>query len=125
MKKTLSLWICLLFSVCVFAQVESVSIEKFEELWIATNGEQLIDTRSAIEFGRSRIPGAINISLRDPAFQEKMRQLDRDKPVLIYCLIGVRTKRVMRTLQGAGFKTVYELDGGIDLWIREGKPLEN
>jgi len=124
-KKTLFFTVCVLFSFCAFAQIESVSVEKFaQELTIAGN-EQLIDIRSSVEFERYRIPGSINISLRDPKFQEKLEQLDRSKPVLIYCLIGIRTKPMMASLRRAGFKIVYELDGGIDLWLREGKPIEN
>jgi len=124
-KKTPFFTICILFSFCAFTQVGTISVDKFEEKLTVADGVQLIDTRSSVEFGRYRIPGAVNISLRDPKFQEKMEQLDRDKPVLIYCLIGTRTKRVMTNLRRAGFKTVYELEGGIDLWLREGKSIEN
>jgi len=116
--------ICVLLSFCAFAQVESVSVEKFEEVLNAMDKRQLIDTRSEIEFSKQRISGAININPRDPDLLQKVEHFDKDKPVLIYCLVAVRTKRVMGILKRAGFTMVYELDGGIDAWISEGKPIE-
>ena len=125
MKKTLFFTVCVLFSFCAFAQFGTICVEKFERKLATVGNVQLVDTRSSVEYGRYRIPGSINISLRDPKFQEKMEQLDKDKPVLVYCLIGIRTRRVITNLRRAGFKTAYELEGGIDLWLREGKSIEN
>ena len=104
--------------------VKSISVEEFEELLIATKSEQLIDVRSPQEFERYRIPGAKNINIRDPEFREKIEQLDKDKPVLIYCIAGIRSKLAMEIFREAGFKIVYELNIGISHWFSTGRGID-
>jgi len=121
MKKSILLAISILFSIGIFAQIESVSVERFAELLNKTNGKQLIDCRTPQEFERSRILGAENISIRDPQFENEINRLDKSEPVLVYCLLGIRSKTVMNFLREAGFETVYELNEGIDAWTKAGK----
>jgi hydroxyacylglutathione hydrolase len=44
----------------------------------------------------------------------------KDTPVLIYCAYGERTKSVIKLLKISGFKQIIELEGGLDLWIKQG-----
>jgi rhodanese-related sulfurtransferase len=39
--------------------------------------------------------------------------------VVVYCHHGIRSLHGMSALQAAGFKQVYNLSGGIDLWSVE------
>jgi thioredoxin len=124
MKKTIFSTICILFSFCTFAQIESVSVDEFEKQLINSKGEQLIDVRTPQEYERYRIIGAKNINFRSSEFRKDIERLDKNKPVLIYCLAGPRSKSAMNLFREAGFKTVYELNGGINAWSRAGKPIE-
>jgi thioredoxin len=99
-------------------------VDEFEKQLINANGEQLIDVRTPQEFEKYRITGAKNIDFRNPDFQEKIEKLDKNKPVLIYCLAGPRSKAALDVFQKAGFKTVYELSGGINAWSKAGKPID-
>ena len=121
MKKIFLSVIYVMFSFCVFAQVESVSVEKFEKRLIATESRQLIDVRTPQEYETHRIPNAKNINFGSPEFRQQIEQLDKTKPVLIYCRSGVRSKAAMEIFREAGFQTVYELDGGIQAWINSGR----
>jgi rhodanese-related sulfurtransferase len=125
MKKTFFTSLFILFSFCVFAQIETVSVDEFEKQCIATKNEQLIDVRTSLEYERSHIPGAKNINVRSSDFRSNIELLDKTKPVLIYCAAGPRSKSAAEIFREVGFKTIYELSGGINAWVRAGKNVEN
>ncbi len=58
-----------------------------------------------------------------PVLQKRLK-LDKERPVLIYCLAGPRSKSALAVFQKAGFKTVYELSGGINAWSKAGKSID-
>jgi rhodanese-related sulfurtransferase len=103
----------------------SVSPETFYRTLMAIDSidRQLIDIRSPYEFESHRLVGAINVDIRASGFQEKVAHFDRNKPVFIYCLRGVRTEPAIGILQDLGFKEVIELDGGIIAWIFADMPV--
>ena len=123
MKKITVSSLLLLFSIAVLAQIQTVGIEEFEKLLYATKAEQLIDVRTSQEFVKYHIRSAKNIDYRSSGFRKEIEKLDKKKPVLIYCLAGVRSKAVLDIFRKAGFTTVYELRGGINSWSRFGKPI--
>ena len=47
----------------------------------------------------------------------------QETPVFIYCDYGQRTKSVIKLLKKKGFKQIIELEGGLDIWIKQGFPL--
>jgi rhodanese-related sulfurtransferase len=51
---------------------------------IAAEGAQLVEVLPAKEFGEEHIVGAVNIPLKD-LDQRGSRELDRDRPVIVYC----------------------------------------
>ena len=86
--------------------------------------EQLIDVRTPQEFEKYRIRSAKNINVGSRDFRREIEKLDKNKPVLIYCLSGNRSKTALAIFREAGFKTVYELDRGINSWSSAGKPID-
>lgn len=44
----------------------------------------------------------------------------KDKTILVYCHVGVRSSRSAKILASGGFKKVLDLDGGIISWIEKG-----
>ena len=123
MKKLIFTVIFTLLHICVFAQLQSVSVDEFEKQLLATKSEQLIDVRTPQEFENHRIIGAKNINFRSPEFRKEIEKLNKNKPVLIYCRAGVRSKSALEIFREAGFKKVYELDEGINAWVKAGKPI--
>jgi len=125
MKRNIFTSISLLFALCSCGQqMQTISVDEFEKQLIATKGEQLIDVRTAQEFEKYRIKSAKNIDFRSPDFRKEIEKLDKNKPVLVYCLSGVRSRNSLAVFQDAGFKTVYNLDGGINAWSKAGKPID-
>ncbi|PLX48541.1 MAG: sulfurtransferase [Desulfobulbaceae bacterium] len=75
---------------------------------------QLLDVRQPQEYEREHLPGAILIPLKE--LVNRHAELDPDKPTLVYCASGVRSKAASQLLQGQGFKEVYNITGGIKAW---------
>jgi len=121
---TLTSIIIAFFVCCSSAQLQSVSVDEFEKQLIEANGEQLIDVRTPQEYEKYRIQGAKNINFRSADFAKEIEKLDKERPVLVYCLAGPRSKLALAVFQKAGFKTVYELDKGINAWLAAGKPVD-
>lgn len=124
MKKVILTILTFLFPYFIFAQIQSVGIDEFEHQLGETKAAQLIDVRTPQEFDKYRIKSARNINFRSPDFKAEIEKLDKNKPVLIYCLSGARSKNALKSFSDAGFKTVYDLSGGINAWSKAGKPID-
>ena len=75
---------------------------------------QLIDVRTAEEFELGTIPGARHIDLNE--LRERLSEVARDKPVVLFCQVGLRGYLAWRILQQAGYAEVFNLSGGYKTW---------
>lgn len=87
-------------------------------LTIADKKVQLVDVRTAAEYASGHIPGAVNMDVQSRGFENNISQLDKTRPVALYCRSGARSKMAARKLAEKGFK-VYELNNGISGWNGE------
>lgn len=71
----------------------------------------LIDVRTADEFATGAIGGAINIPLDD--LRDRLDSIPRDKPVILYCGVGLRGYLASNILRQRGFDDVRNLVGGL------------
>lgn len=78
---------------------------------------QLIDVRRPNEYDAGHIDGAINYNFLGPDFNKEVAQLDKNKPVLLYCRTGRRSRAASNKLSSLGFTEVYDLKGGYRNWI--------
>jgi len=78
-----------------------------------------LDTRSKTEYAISHLPNAQWIGEGNVDLQSL--DLPKDRPVIVYCSIGVRSNQVGKSLMDQGLKNVYNLDGGLFKWFNEGK----
>ncbi len=79
----------------------------------------LLDVRTASEFEEGHIAGAQNIDFLQDSFKSNTDQLDKDKPVYVYCKSGGRSAKAVEVLREQGFTKIYELDGGYTAWNRK------
>ena len=84
---------------------------------------QVIDVRTPAEFNSGHIEHAKNININDAQFEAQIAALDKSKPVLVYCAVGGRSARAANLIKSQGFPAVYDLDGGIGAWNKEGLPI--
>ncbi|MFA5463829.1 MAG: DsrE/DsrF/DrsH-like family protein, partial [Dysgonamonadaceae bacterium] len=70
----------------------------------------LLDVRTKEEFKLGSIPGAINIPVDE--LRSRYNDISMDKPVYIFCQIGLRGYLAQQILFGKGFKKVFNLSGG-------------
>jgi rhodanese-related sulfurtransferase len=96
-----------------------VSREQAEKL--IAEGAQLFDVRAEHEWETGRIAGAAHLPLTDLA--DRVDEVDRDRPVILYCRGGNRSTMAADALAAAGFDAV-KLSEGIVGWEEAGLPLE-
>ncbi|MFT3902771.1 MAG: FAD-dependent oxidoreductase [Niabella sp.] len=87
--------------------------EDFETL-CRENNALCLDVRTPKEHAVKTIPGAINIPLDE--LRQRMGELPKDKPVYLFCEIGLRGYLAQRILRQKGYSEVYNLSGGFSLW---------
>jgi rhodanese-related sulfurtransferase len=96
-----------------------VSREEAQKL--VDEGAQLVDVRAEHEWEAGRIAGAVHLPLAELA--ERTGELDKDRPVVLYCRGGTRSTMATDALADAGFDAA-KLTEGIVGWEEAGLPLE-
>lgn len=81
----------------------------------------LVDTRTAEEFSFGTIPGALNIPLDE--MRERLAEIPADKPVVLFCAVGLRGYLAQRILMGRGYRGVRNLMGGYKTFSTAVAPL--
>jgi rhodanese-related sulfurtransferase len=82
---------------------------------------QLLDVREVWEHEIARIEGASLIPLGE--LSERAGDLDREKPLVVYCHHGVRSYQAVVWLRHQGFSLAQNLSGGIDYWSQVIDPM--
>lgn len=82
---------------------------------------QLLDVRTDAETARGIIGGARCIPLH--LLPVRLEELDRTRPLVVYCQSGARSAQACGWLGAQGFDDVYNLQGGALAWMREGNAL--
>ncbi|GGD41473.1 thioredoxin [Emticicia aquatilis] len=105
---------------CLSGQSQNIKTNltptEFAERIKAQAKTTLIDVRTPDEFSKGHLENAQNIDWRNNDFSNRIETLDKSKPVFVYCLSGGRSASAASAMREAGFKEVYELDGGIMKW---------
>ena len=81
----------------------------------------LVDVRTADEASLGSIPGAVNIPLDD--LRERMDEIPTDRPVYLFCGVGLRGYLASNILKGHGFTDVRNLIGGLKTYESATKPV--
>lgn len=84
---------------------------------------QILDAREIAEYEVSHLPRAKWVGY-DTFDLKNVADLDKNKPILVYCTVGARSQEIGKKLQNAGFTRVYNLYGGIIHWVNENLPVE-
>lgn len=74
-------------------------------------GQTLVDVRTSAEWRSGHIDGAHHVPLA--RLSERVHELDRNTPLLVYCQAGLRSLVAAATLRRFGFSRVMSLEGGL------------
>jgi thioredoxin 1 len=99
----------------------TLTATEFDKKATATKNKVILDVRTADEFKEGHLPAAIQIDYYASEFKNRVKQLDKSKPIFVYCKGGGRSSSSCEILKGLGFKEVYNLEGGIIDWKGAGK----
>ncbi len=78
-------------------------------------GATVLDVRTAAEFERGAIPGAINVCVDE--LRDRLGELpDQDSPIVVHCAVGLRAHVAARILAQRGWSDVRNLSGGYTTW---------
>jgi rhodanese-related sulfurtransferase len=102
-------------------QGEAKEVSREEARKLLDEGAQLVDVRADHEWDAGHIAGAEHLPL--PELPQRNGEIDKDRPVVVYCRGGNRSSMATAALNEAGFDAV-KLSEGIVGWSEDNLPLE-
>lgn len=100
------------------AEIDQMTVH---ELKRSADKVQTVDVRSPDEWDEGHIPGALHLFL--PELKKRSRELDKSKPIAVYCDSGYRASLGTSILKAEGF-TVHNIPGSWQAWKNANYPIE-
>lgn len=88
------------------------------------DGPVLLDVRTPEEYAEGHVPGATSIPIDDLVQRLPELHAWRERGVITYCRSGRRAGRARDLLEEHGFRNVALMDGSMNRWNEEGRPVE-
>ena len=84
----------------------------------------IIDVREENEFNQFSfdVPRILNIPMSQ--LTERMNEIPKDEKVIIACLSGERSLRVVHFLNEYGFTNLLNMKKGLSKWVQKGYPIK-
>ena len=104
-------------------QYKSLDPHYFHLQYLKEDTAWLIDVSMFYEFRKKRLRDAINI----PSVKELYSFTDtisKNTALFLYCTDGFRSEQAAGLLNARGISNLYNLEGGIIVWKKEGFPVE-
>jgi glyoxylase-like metal-dependent hydrolase (beta-lactamase superfamily II)/rhodanese-related sulfurtransferase len=97
------------------AQASRLTAAEFEQRRHDLPAIQVVDVRGPSEVDHGTITGAVNVQL--PQLVDRLGELDRSAPTVVYCAGGYRSSIAASTLRAHGFTDVSDILGGYGAWL--------
>jgi len=114
--------VCMAWSLAL-AAAQDISSREAKALLEKNKNVFLLDVRTPQENSQARLPGSVLIPISE--FERRIKEVPRNKPILVYCAVGSRSKPAAEFLSKNGYKDVYNMTDGIVGWYRNGFPLQH
>lgn len=98
-----------------------ITAEEAKQL-IERGGVQLIDVREQVEYNQGRIANCALVPLN--ALLSRPTQYLKEDNIIFYCAEGIRSAVACEMAAAVGFEKLYNLEGGINAWAKQGLPVE-
>ena len=93
------------------------TVKAAQALDLVRGGATLLDVRENSEWKSGHAPGAVHVALGN--IDQAPKRLRQDRPVVVMCATGMRSRTAARHLRGRGYDAA-SLSGGIGAWQRAG-----
>lgn len=103
-------------------ELDEVDQKTVHEVQADDGNLQIVDVRAPSEWRTGHIPRARHIFL--PELREKIDELDRLRPVAVYCDSGYRASIATSILKQEGFASVSNVPGSWQAWKKAGLPID-
>ena len=100
---------------------ERITPELAAERAGGVNPPLLLDVRAPGERAAKKIAGSVPVPCQE--LRDRLDEIPRDRPILVYCAGGYRSSLAASLLQRAGVSQVSEIAGGIAAWEAARMPL--
>lgn len=70
----------------------------------------MIDVRTTFEYRQGHYKKSINILVTEIT-KDRLKNINRDNTILIYCNTGQRARRAAENMREIGYKKVYYIEG--------------
>jgi rhodanese-related sulfurtransferase len=90
---------------------------------LMNQGALVLDLRGKELYDAGHIGDARNVPVAELGAQAESLKKWRDKNVITYCDSGVAGANGARTLMKLGFTKVFNLQGGVNAWVKDNMPL--
>jgi rhodanese-related sulfurtransferase len=81
----------------------------------------LLDVRTPQERQQGYIAGSVLIPIDQ--IEKRIAEVPKNRPVIVYCAVGSRSRPVAQALARNGYTEVYNMKDGIFGWYRNGLPV--
>ncbi len=129
MRRSIIFAFCFFLNLSLTSQVpDSVKYQSLEPYdfhlqYLREDSALLIDAREFFEYKRSRIHGALFLP-PSRGFEIFADTLDKECALFCYCYNGGRSVNALLYFHDKGFRKLYNLDGGIVAWRKDGFPVD-
>jgi len=100
--------------------VPAIDVQQAAELQGDDPGALIIDVREPNEYAELRAKGAVLLPLG--GLNSRVKDLPRDRELLLMCRTGGRSANATQFLGANGFENVTNVSGGIMAWHKAGLP---
>lgn len=102
--------------------VNEITVSELDSMMATDTNLVILDTREHAEYKVSHIQNAICVGY-DSFELSSVADIPKDKTIVTYCSIGVRSEKVAEQLQDDGYENVSNLYGSIFEWVNQGEPV--
>lgn len=108
----------------LYARIQAfAALSAAQAVRLMNQGALVIDLRSKEAFDAGHIVEARNVPAADLLSQADSLKKWRDKNVITYCDSGASGASGARALIKLGFTKVFNLQGGLNAWVKDNLPL--
>ena len=114
--------VLLVAGVALAAGVKGLTVQETKTLIDRTPNLYILDVRTPDEFKEVRLKNSVLIPVSN--LERRVAEVPKNRPVLVVCAVGARSKTASELLVRRGYREVYHLDDGLVGWYRAGLPVE-